>query len=174
MLSKAEVLYLQGHKALSKSYERKLRCIIRKKLEILRNEFPLLSKLFANEVRTIYYGLSFGEFNPPKRCNENLVWPNQLLEVREHATKFSNFQLYPVELGGKKLVKRDGFEGSKSYDQSLIVQVATEFSNNKCNDATKNSNPEEKRRRERDLNPRGPHGPQAIQFPNFQACALPG
>jgi len=32
------------------------------------------------------------------------------------------------------------------------VHAATEFSNNKSNDATKNSNPEEKRRRERDLN----------------------
>jgi hypothetical protein len=54
------------------------------------------------------------------------------------------------------------------------MHVATGFSNNKAGHATKNSNPEEKRRRERDLNPRGPHGPQAIQFPNFQACALPG
>ena len=68
----------------------------------------------------------------------------------------------------------ESIEGSKTCDQSQIVHAATEFSNNKSNDATKNSNPEEKRRRERDLNPRGPHGPQAIQFPNFQACALPG
>ena len=40
MLSKAEVLYLQGQRQVSKSYERKLKCIIQKKLEILRNEYP--------------------------------------------------------------------------------------------------------------------------------------
>ena len=71
-------------------------------------------------------------------------------------------------------VEREELEGSKTCDQSQIVRAATEFSNIETNDATRNSNPEEKRRRERDSNPRGPHGPQAIQFPNFQACALPG
>lgn len=50
MLSKAEVQFLQGHKEVSKSYERKLRCSIRKKLEILQYEIPLLSYLFVNEV----------------------------------------------------------------------------------------------------------------------------
>ena len=29
-------------------------------------------------------------------------------------------------------------------------------------------------RRERDLNPRDPHGSQAGRFDKFQACALPG
>ena len=152
MLSRAEIQYLQGQKQVSKSYGRKLKCIIRKKLEILCNEFPLLSILFANEVRPVLYGLKLGEFNPSKRCNENLAKPNQQLEVREHATKFSNFQLDAIELGAKSLVERDGVEGSKTYDQSQIVHAATEFSNNKSNDATKNSNSDEKRRRERDLN----------------------
>ena len=45
MLSKAEVLYLQGQKPVSKSYERKLKCVIRKKVEGLRKDLPLLSKL---------------------------------------------------------------------------------------------------------------------------------
>ncbi len=77
MLSKAEVLYLQGQKQISKSYERKLKCIIRKKLEILRYEFPLLSKLFANEVKPILYGLSLAEFNPVSGCNEDVNRSNQ-------------------------------------------------------------------------------------------------
>ena len=50
MLSKAEVLYLQGQKQVSQSYERKLKCLIRKKIEALQKELPLLSKLLRNEV----------------------------------------------------------------------------------------------------------------------------
>ena len=152
MLSKAEVLYLQGQKQVSKSYERKLKCIIRKKLELLRNEFPLLSKLFANEVRRIFSGLNSGEFNPSDRCNENLARPNQQFEIREHATKFSNFPLDTVEFNVKTPVEREELEGSKTSNQSQNLQTATKFSNNKADAATKNSNSDEKRRRERDLN----------------------
>ncbi len=46
-LSKAEVQYLQGHKQISKSYEYKLKSIIKKKLSLLVDkELPLLAKLF--------------------------------------------------------------------------------------------------------------------------------
>jgi hypothetical protein len=45
MLSKAEVPYLQGKKIVSKSYERKLKCLIKRKIDVLRKEIPLLSKL---------------------------------------------------------------------------------------------------------------------------------
>ena len=48
MLSKAEILYLQGQKQVSQLYERKLKCLIRKKMEVLQKELPLLSKLFAD------------------------------------------------------------------------------------------------------------------------------
>ena len=151
MLSKAEVLYLQGQKQISKSYERKLKYIIRKKLEILRNAFPLLSKLFANEVSPILYGLKLGDFSPIRGCNEDLNrLKRQQLKVPEHATEFSNFQLDAIEFNSKTLVEREELEGSKTSDQSQTVRAATEFSNIGANDTTKNSNPEEKRRRERD------------------------
>ena len=48
MLSKAGILYLQGEKTVSKSYERKLKCLIKKKIDVLRKEIPLLSKLLLN------------------------------------------------------------------------------------------------------------------------------
>ena len=51
MLSKAEVQYLQGQKQVSQSYERKLNCLIRKKIEVLQMELPLLSKLFADNFK---------------------------------------------------------------------------------------------------------------------------
>lgn len=49
LLSKAEVQYLEGHKQLSKSYERKLKCIIRKKADGLKKDIHLLTKLIPIE-----------------------------------------------------------------------------------------------------------------------------
>ena len=47
MLSEAEVLYLQGQKQVSKSYEYKLKSIIKRKVStLLEKELPLLSQLF--------------------------------------------------------------------------------------------------------------------------------
>ena len=49
MLSKTEVQYLQGQKQLSKSYEYKIKSIIKKKLiNLLDRDLPLLSTLFPN------------------------------------------------------------------------------------------------------------------------------
>ena len=49
LLSKAEIQYLQGQKAVSKSYEYKLKSIIKKKLgNLMDKELPLLSFLFPN------------------------------------------------------------------------------------------------------------------------------
>jgi hypothetical protein len=47
LLSKSETPYLQGQKPVSKSYEYKLKSIIRKKMaHLLDKELPLLSTLF--------------------------------------------------------------------------------------------------------------------------------
>jgi hypothetical protein len=81
----------------------------------------LLSKLFANELRPILFGLSLAEFKPVRGCNEDLRRSDQQLVVDEHATKFSNFQLETIELGAKKLVEWEELEGSNTYDQSQIV-----------------------------------------------------
>jgi hypothetical protein len=49
MLSKAEVQYLQGQKQVSKSYEYKLKSILKKKIiSLVDNDLPLLAKLFPN------------------------------------------------------------------------------------------------------------------------------
>ncbi len=48
LLSKAEVQFLQGQKQVSKSYEYKLKSVIKKKLSFLVDkELPLLTKLFT-------------------------------------------------------------------------------------------------------------------------------
>lgn len=49
MLSKAEVQYLQGQKQVSKSYEYKLKSILKKKIiSLVDNDLPLLAKLFPS------------------------------------------------------------------------------------------------------------------------------
>jgi hypothetical protein len=49
ILSKSEILFLQGQKQVSKSYEYKLKSIIKKKVSNLTNkEIPLLTTLFPN------------------------------------------------------------------------------------------------------------------------------
>jgi hypothetical protein len=47
--SKAEIQYVQGHKEVSKSYDRRIRCLIRKRLDSLYKELSLLSALFADK-----------------------------------------------------------------------------------------------------------------------------
>ena len=41
MLSKAEILYLPGQKTIIKSYERILKILIKKMIEVMRIEIPL-------------------------------------------------------------------------------------------------------------------------------------
>ncbi len=49
LLSKSEIQFLQGQKQVSKSYEYKLKSIIKRKIStLLEKELPLLSHLFPN------------------------------------------------------------------------------------------------------------------------------
>jgi hypothetical protein len=49
ILSKSEIQFLQGQKPGSKSYEYKLKSIIRKKISnLMEKEIPLITKLFLN------------------------------------------------------------------------------------------------------------------------------
>ncbi len=49
LLSKSEIQFLQGQKHVSKSFEYKLKSILKKKLSnLLDKDLPLLSKLFPN------------------------------------------------------------------------------------------------------------------------------
>ncbi len=69
LLSKSEVLYLQGQKQVSKSYEYKLKSVIRKKVaNLLDKELPLLSKLFPETGLT-----EFGKVNGEQKEEANLT-----------------------------------------------------------------------------------------------------
>ena len=55
LLSKSEISYLQGQKQVSKSYEYKLKSVIKKKIsKLLVKELPLVSKLFPEVNLTNY------------------------------------------------------------------------------------------------------------------------
>ena len=129
MLSKGEVQYHQGHKVVSKSYERKLRCIIRKKLEILQNEFPLLSKLFVNEVNTFLNDQTSHALIQIKEGNEWLEESGQELAINHSAaTVFGNTNVnYIKQVKIRKLEDRESIEGSKTSNPA--PKEATEFSN---------------------------------------------
>ena len=78
MLSRSEFSYLQGEKQVTGSYERKIRCIIRKKIKILQKELPLISKLFPiNQLA----------FNEVFQIQNNHISDTKL---NSDATEFSN------------------------------------------------------------------------------------
>ena len=62
LLSKSEILFLQGQKQVSKSYEYKLKSVIRKKLShLLGKEIPLLSKSFPDVCLTKFSNVNSGQ-----------------------------------------------------------------------------------------------------------------
>ena len=107
MLSKAEVQYLQGQKIVSKSYERKLKCLIKRKMDVLRKEIPLLSKLILDN-SGIYDDIMYrikevGKLNSFDNRNSNNELNHQITD--NQATKFSNLDSNGIEIDADKEVK---------------------------------------------------------------------
>lgn len=145
MLSKAEIQYLEGKKQFSKSYERKIKCLIRKKIKVLRTELPLLSQLFIESLE-----LSVPARDSDKKAalanrtvkeDSNEENSSQSLHS-SHATKFSNLDSDNLEIDAEKDVKGPNFA---EYILSVKDKStsATEFGNVPSDGATKNSNPYE-------------------------------
>ena len=107
MLSKAELLYLQGQKQISKSYERKLKCLIRKKIEVLQKELPLLSKLFRNGVSSFVDISTTTELEAPiAKDKRSLKETNQSFPTVSRATEFSNAESNGIEIDASKDCKK--------------------------------------------------------------------
>ena len=141
MLSRAEILYLQGQKQVSKSYERKLKCLIRKKIEVLQKELPLLSKLLRNGVSSLVeISTTTPELaDPIAKDKSSFNQPNQPMTPNNRATKFSNLGPNDIEIDADKDIKSQNFD-----EYALLVKdnstPATEFSNVDCDAATKIGN----------------------------------
>ncbi len=165
MLSKAEILYLQGQKQVSKSYERKLKCLNRKKMEVLQEELPLLSKLLRNEANSVADISNIPESAAPIAKNvSSFVQPNQPLRLNNHATEFSNAESNGIEIDAGKDIRSQNSEGFTHLVMDNSTP-ATEFNNVQNNGATKNSNPHEIH--DRELNPTNISLSHAFEQKNF-------
>ena len=161
LLSKSEIQFLQGQKQVSKSYEYKIKSIIKNKVSVLlEKELPLLSKLFpAYDINMIS-----NKINNEKPINLTKISkiPNDksLTNLTKISKKFldshSNINIENKDELPKptKLVTREGLEGSNLVNNDHIQQKTLETSNSTLKNLIK--------RRERDSNPRGPHRPQAL------------
>ena len=143
MLSKTEIQYLQGQKQVSQSYERKLKCLIRKNVEVLRKELPLLCKLLADNLimssialNQVGEAASQSNHNGQEHYNHNIETSDSTFKC---ATEFSNPESNGTEIDGGKIIKNENSD-------ELVLMVkdtstpATEFSNVQDTGATKNSN----------------------------------
>ena len=135
MLSKAEILYLQGQKIVSKSYERKLKCLIKRKIDALRKEIPLLSKLLldnSGKSEDIMYRIKeVGKMNSFDNHNSNNELNHQITD--NQATKYSNINSGNTQSDSKKIAAQDDLQSSRDCGQRPNIEGATEFSNIRYN-----------------------------------------
>ena len=142
MLSKAEVMYLQGQKTVSQSYERKLKCLIRKKIDVLQKELLLLSKLLAGQ-RVMSFTpcdqvgevVPLSNHNGQEHSNHNFETSDSSFK---RATKYSNLDLKDIEIEADEDVKSQNIDEIDALIKDNST-AATEFSNVQFYDATKNS-----------------------------------
>src|SRR6187551_1727926 len=135
MLSKAEIQYLQGQKNISKSYERKLKCLIKKKIDVLRKEIPLLSKLLLDNsgmCEDIMYRIKeVGKLNSFDKQTSSNELHQQMTE--NQATKYSNVNPEILKPDNKTIVVAlDSIKGSTISQTE--DEGATKISNWKSNE----------------------------------------
>jgi hypothetical protein len=94
LLSKAEVQFLQGQKQVSKSYEYKLKSIIKKKISLLVDkELPLLAKLFTEfdfAVTSIHDDHHNGSVTSCDLTKISKISRPESVKIRNSLTIFSN------------------------------------------------------------------------------------
>jgi hypothetical protein len=105
LFSKAEILYLQGQKQVSKSYDYKLKSIIKKKVaNLMEKEIPLLSALFPNLDLTKFGKISkdihgslgltdFGKTDDLKKEKRHLTGFNKKVDIANPPKKTQNMKI---------------------------------------------------------------------------------
>jgi hypothetical protein len=127
LLSKSEIHFLQNQKQVSKSYEYKLKSILKKKLSVLlEKELPLLSKLFSDFDITVLSNNANKEFKDltifSKIANEKTL--NNLTKISKNIQNKEEDTL-PKPI---KLVACEGLEGSNLTPNDSSNEKATEYS----------------------------------------------
>ena len=112
LLSKSEVLFLQGQKKVSKSYEYKLKSIIKKKVfNLLDNEIPMLSSFFPK--------LNLTEFG--KKLDDIKNWDTECLTKNSKKTNAKKTTHKTSNSISPSMVFEEKMEGKpKFYIQSQI------------------------------------------------------
>ena len=135
MLSKAGILYLQGQKQVSQSYERKLKCLIKRKIDVLRKEIPLLSKLLldnSGKSEDIMYRIKeVGKLNSFDNHNSSNELNHQITD--NQVTKYSNINSGNIQSDSKKIAAQDDSHSSRDCGQRPNIEGATGFSNIRYN-----------------------------------------
>ena len=113
MLSKAEIQYLQGQKQVSKSFERKSRCLIRKKVGVLQKEMPLVSNIFAGNIKFVFSEILNEKEGQPQPLREKDWNIDNIRNFKEQnaAPEFSNGILRSNEIDKDNLGDGEGLEG---------------------------------------------------------------
>ena len=104
LLSKSEIQFLEGNKQVSRSCERKLKCMIRKKVEGQKKDIPLLSKLIPIEQL-----LDFDSLVAPSQTGSINESGGMVCSSRKPATEFSNSSM-TNSLRATKFSKNQDFE----------------------------------------------------------------
>ena len=82
LLSKAELQFLQGQKQVSKSYEYKLKSIIRKNLSnLLHNELPLLESIQESPILTKFSKIFSTDSS---QSNSNNLTKFSKIDIKNH------------------------------------------------------------------------------------------
>ena len=155
MLSKAEIQYLQGQKHVSKSYERTLKYLIRKKIEVLQKEIPLLSNLLTDKIQCVLSKIldeREAQHSFLKSKEHDYLLLKQYSDNEQVATEFRNASMSDNGFKDRNIADHEGLEGLKSSSNLQKIIGATDFDNARDKNATKNRNFVLNQRRERDLN----------------------
>ena len=108
LLSKAEVQFLKGQKQPSKSYEYKLKPILRKKLlNLLDRELPLISPLFPNLLDITKFSKNFDAHFTSSHLTKNSKTTTD--NHHENISRNSNNHINPTRLNHDKLYNCSDF-----------------------------------------------------------------
>ena len=127
LLSKSEIQFLQGQKTVSKSYEYKLKSIIKKKVtNLIDKEIPLIKSLFPNLHLTefskglIDKSIIEGNTNLTKYSNAN----NYQSIISKKSSPYNNYKITTDNRINQQIpqIARPRFElGSKAPKASMLV-----------------------------------------------------
>ena len=112
------------------------------KVGVLQKELPLISNIFAGNIKFVFSEILNEKEGQPQPLREKDWNMNNIRNFKEQnpAPEFSNGIIRSNEIDKDNLGDGEGLEGSKSSSNDLQTSEATKFGNKEKETATKNSN----------------------------------